>query len=137
MEQIKDYGVEDHTRWWLETKNYENKLDHLARGEDVGPVSRGMCIDLLDKLDATGMSVSLSSLPPACLKQHAYESERVPACDASARADGIVGRTSRSAAATRSSAPRSSLLASRNTQSITSTREATPPHTTRPREAPE
>mmetsp|Transcript_8381 Transcript_8381/g.25178 ORF Transcript_8381/g.25178 Transcript_8381/m.25178 type:complete len:107 (+) Transcript_8381:195-515(+) len=75
MEQIKDYGVEDHTRWWLETKNYENKLDHLARGEDVGPVSRGMCIDLLDKLDATGMSVSLSSLPPACLKQHAYESE--------------------------------------------------------------
>ena len=48
-------------------KNERNmKLDKMRKHEYVGTVYSSECCELLDRIDGTGLNVSLSQLPPEC-----------------------------------------------------------------------
>mmetsp|Transcript_2378 Transcript_2378/g.7895 ORF Transcript_2378/g.7895 Transcript_2378/m.7895 type:complete len:103 (+) Transcript_2378:188-496(+) len=42
------------------------KLDKMRKHEYVGTVYSSECCELLDRIDGTGLNVSLSQLPPEC-----------------------------------------------------------------------
>mmetsp|Transcript_2381 Transcript_2381/g.7916 ORF Transcript_2381/g.7916 Transcript_2381/m.7916 type:complete len:84 (+) Transcript_2381:188-439(+) len=47
------------------------KLDKMRKHEYVGTVYSSECCELLDRIDGTGLNVSLSQLPPECRALHA------------------------------------------------------------------
>lgn len=46
------------------------KLDRIMAGENVGSITSHECTAILDRLDKTGISVSLAALPRACKELH-------------------------------------------------------------------